>query len=103
VRESLRVSAWEGLVQQSEIKVAKEEWKDRAIRYFTYQDEKDFEIIHCRAFPYDKEEIVDTTGAGDVFVGTLCAAFLEQKQEVLDVESMLGVATLRAGAKCSVK
>lgn len=56
------VSGWEELLQETKKKPTLQEWKEKAVRYYSYVDQP-FQILHCSAFPLNREEIRDTTGS----------------------------------------
>jgi len=68
--------------------------------YFLYEP-KDFLcsptiIIYSTAYPIDPSTIKDTTGAGDVFLGSVCYSLLKNHTE----EKMLSLASFIAAMKC---
>jgi sugar/nucleoside kinase (ribokinase family) len=42
---------------------------------------RDYTVLRCSAWPVPGESIVDTTGAGDAFIGGFIAAFLNDYSE----------------------
>lgn len=58
----------------------------------------DGQSIHrVRSFPVD---VVDTTGAGDVYHGAFAARYMEQRDSVPNMEDCMRFATVVAGLKC---
>jgi len=54
--------------------------------------------LHCAAYPFQKNQIVDTTGAGDVFIGTVAYGLVNK----LSIEKVIKLASFVAGHKCTV-
>eukprot|EP01126_Amoeba_proteus_P016361 TRINITY_DN1756_c0_g1_i17.p2 TRINITY_DN1756_c0_g1~~TRINITY_DN1756_c0_g1_i17.p2 ORF type:complete len:118 (+),score=37.77 TRINITY_DN1756_c0_g1_i17:924-1277(+) len=73
-------------------------WKHNAIVYFQIRGYGDTHVVYCAAYPYSPHQIIDTTGAGDIFVGSVCSTFLLGCRE----ESILQIATFTAGYKCTM-
>lgn len=92
--EQEEVESWEefvGCVAASSS--AQEHTLDKAIQCGRY---KGVNVIHCKARYLAAEEVVDTTGAGDVYVGTV--AYMSQKY---DLCTAMLVASYVAAIKCT--
>jgi len=77
-------------------KVLAQDYDTKSIDYFLmeYEDKK-FDVIYCSAFPFEK--IIDTTGAGDMYIGCVCSALVKGFSN----ETMMKVASFVAGYKCT--
>lgn len=43
-----------------------------------------YKVLRCSAWPLQRDEVIDTTGAGDAFIGGFLMAFLtDYSQQVL--------------------
>eukprot|EP01119_Soliformovum_irregulare_P002740 TRINITY_DN129_c0_g1_i4.p1 TRINITY_DN129_c0_g1~~TRINITY_DN129_c0_g1_i4.p1 ORF type:complete len:231 (+),score=32.34 TRINITY_DN129_c0_g1_i4:521-1213(+) len=54
-------------------------------------------LIYCCPYLLPKEEMVDTTGAGDIFLGSIAFSVLHR----MPLERMLPLASYLAGSKCT--
>eukprot|EP01121_Diplochlamys_sp_Union-15-3_P006138 TRINITY_DN16649_c0_g1_i1.p1 TRINITY_DN16649_c0_g1~~TRINITY_DN16649_c0_g1_i1.p1 ORF type:complete len:267 (+),score=28.03 TRINITY_DN16649_c0_g1_i1:23-802(+) len=80
-------------------KVSFSEYVDKAISHFEYQGKKcHVHVIHCSAYPFESNKIVDTTGAGDVFIGSIAFGLMKK----FPIESILKLGSFVAGFKCTV-
>jgi sugar/nucleoside kinase (ribokinase family) len=52
--------------------------------------------VHCSAYPLSSSEVVNTTGAGDAFVATVCYCLLHN----YPIDKMLSLASFVAATKC---
>jgi sugar/nucleoside kinase (ribokinase family) len=72
-----------------------------AISFFDYLDpthtsSEPFIGLHCSAYPLSSSEIVNTTGAGDSFIATICYCLLHN----YPIEKMVLLASFVAAMKC---
>jgi len=86
--------------------LTKESWKNDSIEKFVFEKESQYyDIIYCAAFPLHQSEIIDTTGAGDVFIAICCAYLLKRLKCDDNVDNhyfeLLRSSTLAASYKCT--
>jgi len=69
-----------------------------------YKDEQGtiFRVLYHKAYPIDQTQVVDTTGAGDAFIGAIGYCLLKSINEnkKVNVERMLNFACYMAAHKC---